>query len=111
MKKTIVCVLLCFIISMILIGCGATKENVVGGWKGSYEYEGNTFDITLTISSNNNYEKVRLKNGTLDIEIGTWEIENGKLYLCENGKSSRSEYSLSSGTLKNGDSIRLKKAE
>ena len=112
MKKVriVSCVLLCLIISMIIVGCGATYENVVGTWRGSYVYEGNELDRTLIVNSNGNFEYTTYKNGSFsESKSGRWSIESGALILYPSGANYQTEFTLSGNTLKNGDSVRLQK--
>ena len=112
MKKVriVSCVLLCLIISMIIVGCGATYENVVGTWRGSHVYEGNEFDKTLIVNSNGDYEYTVYKNGSFsESESGRWTIESGALILHPSGADYETKFTLSGNTLKNGDYVRLQK--
>lgn len=112
MKKVKIagCVLICLAFCAILVGCGATKENVVGIWNCSYVHEGNDFEQTLKINSDGSFEKTVKKNGSTTKTVsGKWTIENGELVIKESGEDATTTYKLNGDTLSNGDSIRMKK--
>lgn len=110
MKKTriVSCILICLIISMVFVGCGATKEDAIGLWKGSYDYNGNQIDRTMIVNADGSYEETVYYNGSFGrAGTGTWEVKNGKLVLKESGKPGTIEFSLSDNKLKNADGMVL----
>lgn len=109
-NKLICCILLCLIICMASAGCGATKSNVVGTWQGSYVFQDDEFDCTVTINPDGTFHEVLLKNGSPYKDfISLWYIDEGKLCLCDDNLPAVPEYTLSGDMLINGEYVRLKR--
>ena len=90
---------LCFCLS----ACGISKEDAVGTWSGTYEYNGNMFAVAFVLDAGGDYAEVTYKNGTLSsVEEGTWEIDGGKVVLHKDGNTGISVvYSYKGGALVN----------
>ena len=59
--RTIVALLITLMaVSFLISGC--SKPNVVGTWISSWSYEGNQYDVTLSINSDGKYSKSTVKN-------------------------------------------------
>jgi|GEM_PF-1217622 len=90
-------------ILMTLTSCAApTTDEVAGIYKGSYDYNGNSFTVTIVITENNTYTKHVSKNGnTPTAEIGSYEIDGNKILCKKYGEDSVTVYKYSKNTLTN----------
>ena len=100
-----------FLIAMVaaicfsLCACGISRDEAVGTWSGTYEYNGNQFAVAFVLKGDGDYSKVVYKNGSLSsAEEGTWEVQGGKVILHENGNmGSSTKYTYKGGALVNND--------
>lgn len=101
-KRLISIILVCaFYISQG--SCGISKEDTVGTWSSTYEYDGYMIDVSFVLDEDGDYAKVTYQDGSLSsIEAGTWEIRGGNVILHRNGNTGVSEiYSYKDGVLVN----------
>lgn len=101
--KRLTAIILVFAICVCLTACGISKEDAVGTWSGTYEYNGNLFAVAFVLDADGDYAKATYKNGSLSsIEEGTWEIDGGKVVLHKDGNTGVSViYSYKNGALVN----------
>lgn len=101
--KKVIALLLALALCVALCACGISKEDVVGGWAGSYTYNGDSFSVGLVLTEDGEYSKVIYKNGSpSSSESGTYEIDGDEVVLHENGKSGTStRYEYDDGALVN----------
>ena len=101
--RTIVALLITLMaVSFLISGC--SKPNVVGTWISSWSYEGNQYDVTLSINSDGKYSESTVKNGLFHKgESGSWKLE-GKEVVCDpDYEIGEVHYKYSGGKLINGD--------
>ena len=89
-------------VSFLISGCG--KPNVVGTWISSWSYEGNQYDVTLSIDSDGEFSESMVKNGVFyKGDSGSWKLE-GKEVVCNSDyEIGEIHYKYSGGKLINGD--------
>lgn len=102
-KNLAVGVLLCAIV-LSLCACGISREEAVGTWSGTYEYNGNRFSVAIVLDENRTYAKAVYKNQSLSSsETGTYEIDGGDVVLHKYGDASMVIYEYKNGALVNND--------
>ena len=103
MKKALALILL-VVLCLSLAACTASKDDLVGTWSGSWEYEGNLFVETFTLTENGTYTSTLYKNGNLNkTESGTYEIDGNTVDLHPTGEGSWTSYDYKGGKLINND--------
>lgn len=88
MKKIKILVAAALICTMILslCACSIKKDDVTGSWSSTYNYQGEDYACTFTLSEDGDYHYILFKNGVLStIEDGTYEIKGKKVLLYRNG--------------------------
>ena len=108
MKKMGRILSLCLVIVMVagaMTACGIEKEELIGTWSGSYEYEGNQFTVAIVFTATQ-YSKVVMKNGSISSsDVGDYEISGRevKLYASDSltYHGTWTTYKYSGGQLEN----------
>lgn len=97
---------------MTLTSCAApTAEDLAGIYKGSYEYNGNSFTVAILFTDDYTYTKSTSKNGnTPTAELGKYEIDGNEIICTPYGSSSSTVYKYSKNTLTN-NKHKFKKVE
>lgn len=106
MKKIRICLALVLIcaVCISICACGLNKEDVIGVWSCTYEFDGSEFYNEFTLSADGTYSKTVHKNGSISSnESGTWTIEGNKVCLFESENSANTEYTYRGGKLINAD--------
>lgn len=103
--KKVVSLLMLAVLTLSLMGCTVAKEDVVGTWAGTWEYNGNSFAKAFVLSEDNTYEAVFYKNGDFhEAETGIYEIDGRTVTLYPNGdKDMGTPYDYENGNLVNAD--------
>lgn len=108
MKKLIGILLLVCTLTLCLASCGVSDDEVVGTWRGEWEYNGNDFVGVIYINEDGTYSKATYKfiNYGLDYtlsssEAGKYEIDGKEIRLYET-ESKWSTYTYVDGKLENG---------
>ena len=117
MKKIIKITSICLILTLalsFLVGCSVDKQEVVGTYVGSYEYNGNIFTKTIGLDNDGTYTELTLKNGEYSsLESGDYEIKGSKIRLYDSDSAtyhgSWTEYKYKNGTIENNDHVYTKK--
>lgn len=101
--KSFVTVAVLLAICLSLVACSISKKDVVGTWKGSWDYKGNHFDETIVIREDGTYAATMYKNHQYyKTETGTYSIDGKELNLHPNGdKGQSTPYNYKSGKLEN----------
>ena len=105
--KIISLVIVMSIIATMLLSCGASGEDIVGTWKGTWTYNGATYENTICIYNDGTYSSTTYKNGLWnDYESGGWEIDGKEVRLYEGSityKGSYKVYKYKNGNLVNNN--------
>ena len=118
--KKIISLSLILIMLLSFASCGLSKETVIGVWTGSYEYNGNSFELTISVYESGSFSKESIKNSSETKTVkGNWKIEGNDLLLTHYDDpiavSSTSRYNYNNGSLVGelggGSSYQLKKIE
>ena len=86
-----------------LCACGDPPDpNVlVGVWRGTYEWEGDHYEVSIEFKSDGTYEKTMDKNNSpLKTETGTY-TEEGSEVVLKASTMGKTTYSFSNGKLTN----------
>ena len=70
---------------MTLTSCAApTAKDLAGAYKGSYEYMGYSYTVTIVFTENYTYAKHTSKNGnTPTMELGEYRIDGNEIICTE----------------------------
>lgn len=104
MKKIISILLLICTLTLCLASCGVSKKDLVGTWRGEWEYNGNTFVSVIEIYDNETYTDKTYKNYNLvspTIESGKYEIKGNTIILYKTD-TKYTVYNYKDGQLENG---------
>lgn len=108
MLRSILALILALGLLLSLAACGGKKKDTPSGsfagvWTGSWEYNGNSFTESITLSDDSTYTSVLYKNGEVyRSESGTYEYSDELLELHPQGIESQSTvYTYKNGKLVN----------
>ena len=104
--KSIAIISLVVIICLSFAACGSklTKQKAVGVWHGTYEYNGNDFEVTFSLEANGDFERITLKNGDLyKTTTGYYEIKGNKLEMHTDGEDGVTPYKYNGKALVNNN--------
>jgi hypothetical protein len=102
MKKIIKSLIVTGLIITFACACGE-KNNLVGNWRGEYEYKGNHYVQYYTLNEDGTYVNITIKNSKCnDYKEGHYEEETFKVNLHENGNVGVYEFEKRGNKLING---------
>lgn len=108
MKKIIKTLIVTGLIITFACACGK-KNNLVGNWRGEYEYKGNHFVQYYTFNEDGSYVNITIKNSKCsDYEEGYYDEETFKVNLHETGDVGVMEFDKVGDKLINGEHVHEK---
>ena len=104
MTKIISVCLVILTLMMVFVSCGLSAADVAGSYYCKYTYNGNEFEVTITLDEDMNYTKNTIKNGIHSTAVGKYEIGDNEISLISSVDSSaKIIYTYSDGVLTNND--------
>ena len=105
MKATTKIVSACLIVlslMMVFVSCGLSAADVAGSYYCEYTYNGNNFEVTITLDTDMYYTKKTVENGIHSTAVGKYEIGDNTISLISSVDSgARIIYTYSNGVLTN----------
>ena len=106
--KRVIALILVLAAMLTLCACGATEKKVAGLWQREtiyLEHYGCDVDLYIAFADTGDYIEVLFDHDSgelLNMELGEWEIEKGKVEAVESGEPGTTVYKMVGNKLKNG---------
>ncbi len=104
--KIAIVMLLIFSLGLSMVACAISKEDVVGTWKGSWNYNGYRYSKTLVLKSDGSYSFDLNRDGRLyDDETGLYEVDGNKVTLYPHYGNGKTVYTYDDDKLVSGETL------